>query len=79
MERQVTRFPPFFYVSTFSEKGEQKEAELLFLACREAHSSNSRPLSCTPIFSSYETSNYAAIQVAFHKAQCCPLEHGEAP
>lgn len=39
--------------------------------------SSSQHLSSTPIFNSYETSNYAAIQVAFHKTQCCPLEHGE--
>lgn len=72
----VICFFPFF-ISVLSQG--KKRITLIFglLVLFGIKPSSSQHLSSTPIFNSYETSNYAAIQVAFHKTQCCPLEHGE--
>lgn len=67
---------PLLHFSAFSR---EKKNNFIFglLVLFGIKPSSSQHLSSTPIFNSYETSNYAAIQVAFHKTQCCPLEHGE--
>lgn len=68
--------PCFLHFNAFS--GKKKRITLIFglLVLFRVMPSSSQPPSSTPIFNSYETSNYAAIQVAFHKTQYCPLEHG---
>lgn len=70
---------PLFHFSAFSEK-KNKKRSLIFglLVLFRIKPRSSPPLSSAPVFNSYETSNYAAIQVAFHKPQCCPSDRGEA-
>lgn len=62
----VICFSPFFILVLSQEK---KRITFIFglLVLFGIKPSSSQHLSSTPIFNSYETSNYAAIQVAFHK------------
>lgn len=77
-ERLMISFYPLQFSAFFC--GEKKLNDSFFLTCwfqfleSPAAASPSPP---SPIFNRYETSNYAAIQVAFHQTQCCPLEHRE--
>lgn len=66
----MIRFSPSSFQSFFRKKN----LILFLLVLFRIKPRSSQPHSS---FNSYETSNYAAIQVAFHKTQCCPLEHGE--